>query len=178
MGDVLQQHQVEKVYCAVLVGEMTSSMECTEPIAERWRVAEDQEESDPAVRKLRMCVHEAGRPARTEFRPLHAGEGLTLCRVVLHSGRTHQIRVHAMHLGHPVLGDKLYGKTDAEFLSLTRGSIPPSFPPFGLIPRHLLHAAQLVFTHPITHERLALEAPPSFQECEAVTSRRLLRHWK
>ena len=59
------------------------------------------------------------------------------------SGRTHQIRVHGQALGHPVLGDKLYGQTDEAFLALSRGEREPVFAPYGRVPRHLLHAAQI-----------------------------------
>jgi 23S rRNA pseudouridine1911/1915/1917 synthase len=67
---------------------------------------------------------------------------ISLLECTLHSGRTHQIRVHLHHLGHPVLGDKLYGGKRA-----------------GDFPRQLLHAWKLAFTHPRTSEVLTFEAP-------------------
>jgi 23S rRNA pseudouridine1911/1915/1917 synthase len=65
---------------------------------------------------------------------------MSLVECVLHSGRTHQIRVHLFHLGHPVIGDALYGKKDSA-------------------PRQMLHAWKLGFAHPRTQDRLLFEAP-------------------
>ena len=66
----------------------------------------------------------------------------TLLELELETGRTHQIRVHAAHLGHPVLGDRQYGRAGT-----------------GLIRRQALHAARLSFAHPSTGERMSFEAP-------------------
>ena len=62
-------------------------------------------------------------------------------------------------MGHALLGDKLYGHTDAQFLALTRGTCPPEFPPFGFVPRQLLHAGAIAFTHPDTGAALRLCSP-------------------
>lgn len=94
------------------------------------------------VARQRMTVARpgAGRAARTEYwvRAQVAGASLVECR--LHTGRTHQIRVHLKHLGHPVLGDAVYGGR-------------------GGYPRQMLHAWRLAFAHPRTGERLAFAAP-------------------
>ena len=66
----------------------------------------------------------------------------SLVELLLETGRTHQIRVHMSHIGHPVLGDWLYGGEN-----------------LNLIERQALHAARLSFTHPITGEKMMLEAP-------------------
>ena len=82
-----------------------------------------------------------GKPARTHYKTEWTNGGHTLLRLQLETGRTHQIRVHLAHLGHPLLGDDLYGgRTD-------------------LIPRHALHSAQLTLTHPRTGERLSIASP-------------------
>ncbi|MBA3651967.1 MAG: RluA family pseudouridine synthase, partial [Chthoniobacterales bacterium] len=80
------------------------------------------------------------RAAITEYRVLQSGAGLSLVECALHSGRTHQIRVHLHHLGHPIIGDSLYGKK-------------------GGAGRQMLHAWKLGFTHPQSGERLFFEAP-------------------
>ena len=85
---------------------------------------------------------------------------LALLRVELVTGRTHQIRVHALASGHPLVGDDKYG--DFEFnKAVARGSLGVPFR------RMFLHAAKLAFTHPVTGERLVIEAPLP-PECEAL----------
>jgi 23S rRNA pseudouridine1911/1915/1917 synthase len=94
---------------------------------------------DPRERR-RMAVVASGRRAVTEFVRIARYAAVDLLRAHLQTGRTHQIRVHLAHLGHPVVGDATYGGG--------RRSLP------GLPPRrHFLHAAWLVFRHPITDER-------------------------
>lgn len=99
------------------------------------------------VHRKKMCVRDDGRPARSRFAvEERAGPAAALLRVQIFTGRTHQIRVHCAHLGHPVLGDATYGqKTLAKFT--------------GAIPRVMLHAARLVVPHPRTGEPLVLKAP-------------------
>jgi 23S rRNA pseudouridine1911/1915/1917 synthase len=102
---------------------------------------------DP-VSRVKMAVAPAnlGKPARTDVFPLGVGEvqgrPVSAVHCVLHTGRTHQIRVHLTHRGHPLLADALYG--GARALGLTRQA---------------LHAARRGFAHPITGEALSLRAP-------------------
>ena len=115
------------------------------------------------VHRQRMAIaRRQGRSAKTEYRVLRSGassdasssfrsavSAFSLIECTLHSGRTHQIRVHLHHLGHPVLGDKLYGGKRA-----------------GDYPRQMLHASKLTFTHPRSGELMTFEAPlpPDFAE--------------
>lgn len=83
-----------------------------------------------------------GQSARTHYRVLSVHGLRSLVELELETGRTHQIRIHMAHIGHPLTGDFLYGTEDS-----------------ALIPRPALHSWRLELTHPITGERLALEAP-------------------
>jgi len=105
----------------------------------------------PIHRQRMSIARRQGRAAKTEYRVLRAGAGQSLLECTLHSGRTHQIRVHLHHLGHPVLGDKLYGGKQA-----------------GLFPRQLLHAWKLGFRHPRTGEAKMFEAPIPADFSEAL----------
>lgn len=97
--------------------------------------------------RTKMAVRENGKPARTDwFVEERFGDRAALVRCVLHTGRTHQIRVHLAHLGHAILGDKTYGKIQHRH---------DGWP----MPRVMLHAAQLRLDHPITGEALDLRAP-------------------
>ena len=95
------------------------------------------------VHRQRMSVSSPrGRAAKTEYRVLRSSEQASLVECKLHSGRTHQIRVHLHHLGNPVLGDKIYAPRFAKDF-----------------PRQMLHAWKLGFFHPRTGEWKNFEAP-------------------
>ena len=91
---------------------------------------------------LARTVRPDGQRAVTRYQTLGTGHGRALVRLELETGRTHQIRVHMAHLGHPLTGDFLYGTEDR-----------------SLIPRPALHAAELAFNHPITGRPMAFTAP-------------------
>jgi 23S rRNA pseudouridine1911/1915/1917 synthase len=96
----------------------------------------------PVHRQRMSIARRQGRSAKTEYRVLRSGDEISLVECTLHSGRTHQIRVHLHHLGHPVLGDKLYGGKRA-----------------GDYPRQMLHAWKLAFRHPRSGDEMNFEAP-------------------
>jgi 23S rRNA pseudouridine1911/1915/1917 synthase len=130
--------EVEKTYEAIVCGQWPGAGgEIDIPIS-RHRVD-----------RKRMAAG-AGRPARTTFRVLELLRGATRVEVDLHTGRTHQIRVHFQHLGYPVVGDLVYGRRPNARLRETTGCGAP---------RQMLHARTLALTHPRTGRRLVFEAP-------------------
>lgn len=98
----------------------------------------------PIARKpgsiIERIVDAGGRPAITHYKTLKATDALSLLSLTLETGRTHQIRVHLAHLGHPLLGDDLYGGNH------------------GLIERQALHACQMSFCHPLTQQEITIAA--------------------
>ena len=99
--------------------------------------------------RVRMAVREDGREAVTDWRVEEKyGEQAALVRTFPHTGRTHQIRVHLSHLGHPILGDRTYGKFDV-----------PAFTGWPM-PRVMLHAHRLTLTHPQTGKPVTIVAEP------------------
>ena len=99
----------------------------------------DREHED----QVKRAVLDHGYPSVTHYKVLERFEkGFTLLELVLETGRTHQIRVHLSHIGHPIVGDVLYGEASV-----------------WLIERQALHARYLAFRHPVTGKYLELEAP-------------------
>ena len=136
LGAALQARQITRRYAALTWGHVTEDRLTVEkPIAR-----------DPRDRK-RMAVVNTGRPARTDLTRLARFDSADLLRAHLHTGRTHQIRVHLASIGHPVVGDDTYGGGGGRKLV----GLPPR--------RHFLHAAWLVFRHPVSGETIDLRAP-------------------
>jgi 23S rRNA pseudouridine1911/1915/1917 synthase len=134
LAEQFASRQVEKIYVALVHGPLNSDQgRINTPIAR-----------DP-VRRVRMTARLArGRQAITSYQVLKRFEKFTLLEVKIGTGRTHQIRVHLASIGHPVVGDKLYGAPASE------------------LGRYFLHARQITFTSPSTGGRITVTAdlPP------------------
>jgi 23S rRNA pseudouridine1911/1915/1917 synthase len=134
--------RVEKIYHAIVCGELARDAgEIRAAIARH-----------PSHRK-RMAVRDhdiTSRAAHTSWRVLEKLNSATCVEARIHTGRTHQIRVHFQFIGHPVLGDDIYGKKPGKELTELTGYEPP---------RVLLHARELSFVHPRTEEPMTFEAP-------------------
>jgi len=122
---------VEKIYLALVAGKLRKPA----------GVIDEKIGRHPVHRKRMGVSPHRGRTARTEYRVIRSSDAASLIECRLHSGRTHQIRVHLHHLGHPVLGDKVYGPRFAKNF-----------------PRQMLHAWKLGFRHPRTSQWKTFEA--------------------
>jgi 23S rRNA pseudouridine1911/1915/1917 synthase len=131
-------------------------------VAAWGRMAEDEVKVDAPIGRhphdrKRMAVMPDGRPARTRFVRLERWRAADLLRAELETGRTHQIRVHLLHLGHPVVGDHVYAPDRHKGFGG-----PERAWAAGLakrVPRQFLHATELRFTHPRTGERMRFDSP-------------------
>jgi 23S rRNA pseudouridine955/2504/2580 synthase len=139
MHAALREGQVDKRYLALLADDWRGG-------ERRVRLALEKNVLQSGERRVRVA--EQGKQAESHFRPLQKFRDAVLFEVAILTGRTHQIRVHAAHLGHPVLGDDKYGDREAN----------KHFRALGL-KRMFLHANSLSFAHPATGEPLLISAP-------------------
>ena len=105
-------------------------------------------------------------PAKTLVRVVERLKNYTIVQCKPHTGRQHQIRVHVDHIGHPIIGDKLYGNTSELFLKNIINTVAVEVEPGLSLFRHALHAYRLSFFHPVTREKLEFrcDLPPALQE--------------
>lgn len=136
LGEALQARRITRRYAALAWGHLAGDQVTVDKPLDR----------DPRDR-TRVAVVATGRPAKTDFIRLARFESADLLRAHLHSGRTHQIRVHLSSIGHPVVGDDTYGGGGGRKLM----GLPTQ--------RHFLHAAWLAFTHPMTKLSMDFRSP-------------------
>ncbi|OGQ05342.1 MAG: hypothetical protein A2W61_01125 [Deltaproteobacteria bacterium RIFCSPLOWO2_01_44_7] len=130
-----KNREVEKIYLALVVGKLPPQGEIDKPIG---RSSGNRKKISSRTKK--------GREALTEWKLLESfGNDLSWVQVKLHTGRTHQIRVHFTEEGHPLVGDPTYGRKNKVFKES--------------IQRPALHASKLTLTHPVTNEKMNFEAP-------------------
>lgn len=142
--DMLSRHEVQRQYEAVVLGSMVSGGTVDAPIG---RSMGD---------RLRQAVRddETGKHAVTHYRLRERFRAHSLLQCNLETGRTHQIRVHLTHIGHPLVGDPLYGGG----LKLPRRAAPELAAALRGFRRQALHAEKLAFEHPATGEPVSFEA--------------------
>jgi len=140
LSEQFRSRNVRKIYVALVHGKMArDSGSITLPISR-----------DPHRRTRMTARATKGRHARTDWRVIERLDGCTLIEAVLHTGRTHQIRAHFSAIGHPVVGDTLYGAP--RVLRAGARSLP-------LLDRNFLHAARIGFSHPSSGAWVEVRAP-------------------
>lgn len=145
---LLEARHVQREYLALVYGELTRAGKVDAPIGRH-----------PAQR-VKMAVVENGKPAVTHYQiekifsgiSTGSGQGCTLLRCRLETGRTHQIRVHLAHIGHPLVGDSVYLKGPQKCMPQLRALLTG-------FPRQALHATRLALEHPLTGEMMEWHAP-------------------
>ncbi len=126
----------------------------------------------PGNRQKMSILHRNGREARTQYLLVEEFGPVSMVECTLETGRTHQVRVHMAHIGHPLLGDPQYGLArNGQISRLRKGGLPEEL--FGAVldfPRQALHAAESAFIHPVTEEEMWFESalPEDLQELISV----------
>jgi 23S rRNA pseudouridine1911/1915/1917 synthase len=151
-----ERGKVQKAYVAVVRGRFERDLRCESPIGHARG-------SSVAVRRSAAADALAPKAAATTFTVLERGPHATLVRCEPHTGRTHQIRVHLEAVGHPLLGDRLYGRPDDDYLTFVRSvkasGDPRRATPAGEPDRQLLHAHSLGIEHPLDGSARTFTAP-------------------
>ncbi len=140
ISNQMRMGTVVKKYIALVHGRIEEDMTIDLPVGR------------PSQESIQRTVMEGGKSAVTDVHVLEKYRDFTLVELTIHTGRTHQIRVHLTHIGHPIAGDELYGG-QAE----------------GIINRQALHAYHIEFTHPMKKEPLCIEAPYPSDISEAIS---------
>jgi len=140
---MLEARDVHREYEAVCVGVMTGGGTVDAPIG-RHRVD-----------RLKMTIREDGRESVTHYRVVERYRAHTHVRVMLETGRTHQIRVHLAHIGYPIVGDPTYGRR----LAIPKSATTRLEAALRGFRRQALHAARLGFDHPVTGKALEFTSP-------------------
>jgi tRNA pseudouridine32 synthase/23S rRNA pseudouridine746 synthase len=142
LGALFERRQVDKRYVAVVDGELGA------PVAGGWALIDLPIAVDWPRRPLRLIDPENGKASQTRWRVLGRGAAARSTRLELAplTGRSHQLRVHLQAIGHPILGDRLYGDDAVQ----------------ARAPRLLLHASRLRFAHPVSAEMLEFQSAPPF----------------
>lgn len=155
LNDSLKKHQMDKQYLALVGGRWPARRDFVSARLERYELANGER---------RVRVDPAGKVARTRFAVREAFAGVTLVEAEPITGRTHQIRVHAAHAGHPLLGDDKYGTREGETQARRLG-----------LSRLFLHAASLTFPEPSSGRPVQIRAPlPEELEAALVRARAAL----
>ncbi len=129
----MQERRVGKAYVAILAGELSGAVRVEQPLG--------VDTASPVFMKSAVCPE--GQPSATRFEPLSSAGGFTLARVTTETGRKHQIRAHAQWLGHPVVGDKIYGPDARLYIEFVDGGWTDALARRLLLERQALHCSQI-----------------------------------
>ncbi len=130
LSEAMKAREVNKEYIALVEGMVEKDIDLIDLPIER--------ESEDSINRI---VRKDGKPSQTQYEVIERFNEYALLKIKLFTGRTHQIRVHLTHIGYPIMGDELYNKK-SEFMD-----------------RQFLHCTEMDFVHPITKEKIILNAP-------------------
>jgi 23S rRNA pseudouridine1911/1915/1917 synthase len=134
LTSLFSERKIDKQYIAICLGKPEDALTIKAPIGRH-----------PVYRKEMAVLENGGKEATTHIKLLKTNKNLSVVSVLLETGRTHQIRVHMKHIGHPILGDSVYGREGQNLLYKAE--------------RQMLHAEQISFLHPFTKCEVVIKAP-------------------
>ncbi len=143
LGKQMLRRELEKEYVAICWGRFAE---------ERGVVDKPIGVTKDAVVYTKRVVDEAGKPSVTEFEVERRVAKFTVVRLKPRTGRAHQLRVHMAWLGHPIVGDKVYGPDERWYLAFIKQGVTEEMLRCLLMPRHALHAAAVSARHPTTQQ--------------------------
>jgi 23S rRNA pseudouridine1911/1915/1917 synthase len=166
LGQMVAVHRIRKTYTAIVFGwPSEETFVVDQPLLRQGIVR-------PSRIWLKQAVHSDGSSALTSFRVLQRlkirERPFALMEAEPKTGRTHQIRVHLAHVGHPIVGDKIYGPDENCYLEFIASDWTPSLEAKLLLPRHALHASSLSFEFEGTPFSFEAPFPPDLYDFLAI----------
>jgi 23S rRNA pseudouridine1911/1915/1917 synthase len=151
LGKQVLRREIQKEYVAICWGEFDEDRGVVDqPIGLT---------KDSAVYTKRVVCEATGKPCVTEFAVEQRLKGFAVVRLWPRTGRAHQLRVHMAWLGHPIVGDKVYGPDETLYLQFIKEGMTDAMLARLLLPRHALHAERVAFRHPSTQQECRYETP-------------------
>lgn len=145
IADQFREHRIRKYYWAVVSGQVQKDHGVIDTPIEKGKFE--------GGRKAKIAEEGEGKESYTEYWVKERYSNATFLKILLRTGRTHQIRIHLSSMGYPLIGDKLYAREVGTIHELPLQDLG------RFIKRHALHAYRIEFTHPVTHKKISVESP-------------------
>ncbi|MDY0016831.1 MAG: RluA family pseudouridine synthase [Candidatus Delongbacteria bacterium] len=147
LSDQFAEKTAMREYIGICIGRIKPAAGRVETFLKRWQ----------KDRRIVVVSKFDGKRAVTNYETIEEFNKFSIVKFVLETGRTHQIRVHMKHLGHPLFGDKTYGGDNLKLINLPKNQINRIKEMFEILPRQALHARKLEFYHPALKKRMSFE---------------------